>query len=78
MAFYAKTAQKLTYPLPAGWTAASVKARAVTIQGDDVHEVECVEGKIVVEVMAHQPVIVYSGEDARSLALAAQIDPAAE
>jgi hypothetical protein len=78
IAFYAKTAQKLTYPLPAGWTAASVKARALTIQGDDVHEVECVEGKIVVEVMAHQPVIVYSGEDARSRALAAQIDTAGE
>ena len=78
IAFYARTAQKLTYPLPAGWTAASVKARALTIQGSNVHEVECAGGKIVVEVMAHQPVIVYSGEDAqRSRALAAQIDAAA-
>jgi hypothetical protein len=75
IAFYATTAQKLTYPLPAGWTAAGVKARALTIQGRNVHKVECAEGKIVVEVMAHQPVIVYAGEDAlRSRAFVAQID----
>lgn len=65
IAFYAKTAQKLTYPLPAGWTAADLKARALTTQGRNVHKVECADGKIVVEVMPHQPVIVFAGEDAQ-------------
>ena len=75
IAFYATTAQTLTYPLPTGWAAAAVTARALTIHGRNVHKVDCADGKIVVDVMPHQPVIVYASEDAqRSRASLAQLD----
>ncbi len=75
VAFYARTAQKLTHPLPAGWNAADVRACVLTTQGRSVHKVEIAGGEMIVEVSPHQPVIVYAREDAAGpQAFAAQTD----
>lgn len=60
IAFYASTARRLTYPLPAGWSASQVTARALTIQGKTNHLVSCAGGQISVDVPTAQPIVVYS------------------
>jgi hypothetical protein len=64
IAFYARTARTLRYPLPAGWYAAAVTARALTPQGRVTCDVQCIDGRIVVQAEAKQPVIVYSSQKA--------------
>lgn len=60
VAFYARTARRLTYPLPSQWDKDNITARAMTLTGRSNHPVHCESGKIIVEVTAAQPVIVYS------------------
>jgi len=64
IAFYARTARTLRYPLPAGWDAAAVTARALTLEGRVECTVQCIAGAIVVQAEAKRPVIVYSSRKA--------------
>jgi hypothetical protein len=64
IAFYARTARTLRYPLPAGWDAETLVARTLTLQGRTACKVHCIDGMIVVEAEAKRPVIVYSSEKA--------------
>ena len=60
IAFYARTARTLRYPLPASWDAEAVTARALTLEGRVECDVQCIAGTIVVQAQANRPVIVYS------------------
>ena len=62
IAFYARTARTMRYPLPKGWDAARVTARALTLEGRKEHPVQCVDGMILVRAEAGRPVIVYASE----------------
>ncbi len=64
IAFYSRTARTLRYPLPAGWDAHTLTARALTLQGRVACNVLCADGMIVVEAEAKRPVIIYSSEKA--------------
>ena len=64
VAFYARTARRLVYPLPAGWEADKMTGRAMTLGGRIAHPVRCEGGKILVEVAAGQPVVVYADSSA--------------
>jgi hypothetical protein len=55
VAFYARTAKELSAPLPEGWDAGAVVARSLS----EPARVAVREGKIVVEVQAERPVIVF-------------------
>ena len=62
IAFYALTARTLNYPLPGGWSASSVIARAMMMHGRTSHPVRCEDGRIIIDVLAAQPVVVYANE----------------
>jgi hypothetical protein len=64
IAFYARTARTLRYPLPKVWDAAKLTARKLTLNGREVYPVKCAEGMIVVQAEAGRPVIVYADEKA--------------
>ncbi len=61
IAFYARKACELRYPLPPGWDPSAITARSLTLEGQMKHEVRCVDGTIVVHAAARQPVMVYGG-----------------
>jgi hypothetical protein len=62
IAFYAREGGRLSYPLPEGWTAATVTARVLTVDGRKEMAVSIVSGEIVVEVPARVPVMVYASK----------------
>jgi hypothetical protein len=64
IAFYARGAARLSYPLPAGWDAATVTARRMTADGRQPHPVQITAGRIVVDAPERVPLIVYATEDA--------------
>ena len=63
IAFYSRTGGQLTYPLPDGWEARKVVARALTVNGRRPHGVRIEGGQIVIEASAQVPVMVYATED---------------
>lgn len=64
IAFYSRTDGRLTYPLPKGWAAGKVMARALTVDGRRPFAVRVDAGQIVVEARARVPVMVYVSADA--------------
>jgi hypothetical protein len=59
IAFFARNAETLTYPLPDGWRGEDVVARALALQGAEPHSAKVEARSIVVKVPARTPVIVY-------------------
>ncbi len=60
IAFYSRHPRQLRYPLPKGWQADRIRARALSMEGRKTHPVRCADGMILVDVEAQRPVIVYS------------------
>jgi hypothetical protein len=63
IAFYSLGGGRLSYPLPAAWTAAQVTARRLTVDGREAFPVRIEAGQIAVEAPARVPVMVYASED---------------
>ncbi len=59
IAFYTREARRLTAPLPAGWDAHGVKARALSLDRQEDYPLAISSGNIVVDVPARRPVIAY-------------------
>jgi hypothetical protein len=59
IAFYTREARRLTAPVPAGWEAQGIKARALFLDRQESHPLTISSGNIVVDVPARRPVIVY-------------------
>jgi Endo-alpha-N-acetylgalactosaminidase len=59
IAFYTREARRLNVPVPAGWDAHGVKARALFLDRQESHPLTISSGNIVVDVPARRPVIVY-------------------
>jgi hypothetical protein len=64
IAFYARAAARLCYPLPPNWDAALVTARRMTIDGRQPHPVRFADGRIVLDAPARVPIVVYVTEGA--------------
>jgi hypothetical protein len=64
IAFYARTARRLSYPLPAGWRSDEITARKLTTAGRVPWKSQCSGGMLTVDVEANTPVIVYANESA--------------
>jgi hypothetical protein len=62
IAFYARKAGLLSYPLPAGWRAAELTARLLTVDGPKSFPVTLEGEQIVVEVPERTPVMVYASQ----------------
>lgn len=60
IAFYASSARQLRYPIPPAWDPAEITARTLSLQGRSMFKVQLVNGMIVVDAEARQPVIVYA------------------
>jgi hypothetical protein len=59
IAFFAREAETLTYPLPPDWRSGEVVAKALSLEGPQFHSVAIEAGSIVVAIAARTPVIVY-------------------
>jgi hypothetical protein len=59
IAFFARDAETLTYPLPDGWGAEEIVAKALLVEGPRPHSASVQAGSIAVGVPARTPVIVY-------------------
>jgi hypothetical protein len=59
VAFYSRTAKQLSAPLPEGWDANAVVARAMGTDKTEAANVSVVEGKLTVNVQAERPVMVF-------------------
>jgi len=64
VAFYSKADARLSYPLPAHWSAAEVTARRLTIDGREPFPLQIEDGQIVVDAPAQAPVMVYASKSA--------------
>ena len=64
IAFYSRADARLSYPLPAHWSAAEVTARRLTVNGHEPFPLRIQDGHIVVDIPAREPVMVYAREDA--------------
>jgi len=64
IAFYSKAGGKLSYPLPAHWSAAELTARRLTVSGREPFPVLVEGGQIVVDIPARAPVMVYARKGA--------------
>ncbi len=64
IAFYARTATRLSYPLPTHWNSAAVTACRMTIDGRQPHSVQIADGRIVLEAPTRVPIIVYATKEA--------------
>jgi hypothetical protein len=59
VAFYSRTAKQLSAPLPEGWDANTIYARALWMEGTSV---KVLDGKLIVNVQAEHPVMVFRNE----------------
>jgi hypothetical protein len=64
IAFYTGSARQLRYPIPSAWNPAEITARTLSLQGRSTFKIRLVNGMIVVDAEAKQPVIVYASERA--------------
>jgi len=71
IAFYARAAARLSYPLPAHWDASTVTARRMTVDGRQPYPVEVVAGRIVIDAPARAPIVVYATKEAIGEAISA-------
>ena len=62
IAFFARDAQTLAYPLPSGWRRQDLVAKRLTVEGAQPHSAEVADRIMVVSVPARTPVIVYRSE----------------
>jgi hypothetical protein len=60
IAFYSLTGGRLSYPLPAAWSASNVTARRLTLSGPAEFPLRVLSGEIVVDAPPREPVIVYA------------------
>ncbi|MGA3187110.1 MAG: endo-alpha-N-acetylgalactosaminidase family protein [Bryobacteraceae bacterium] len=68
MAFYSPVAKQLSTPLPEGWTANALVGLALSADKTEPAPVSVREGKLIVDVMAERPVIVFRDAAARQSA----------
>lgn len=71
VAFYSRAAKQLSAPLPEGWDANAVAAFALSADKKEAAKVSVHEGKLIVNVQAERPVMVF-----RDAAAARQAAPA--
>ncbi len=62
IAFYARSASQLEYPVPPQWKPSAITARSLSTDKASKHPVLIKAGMITVDVPAQTPVIVYSAE----------------
>ncbi len=62
VAFYSRTAKEMSAPLPEGWDASAVVARALSADAGEAATVVVRDGKLIVKVQAERPVMVFRNE----------------